>query len=256
MSRTWTQVWGLMDYFSGPLSLCRSIFISIFIMEFINESFIMTFIECMDSMIDMVYMITQTADAAANTAATAALICPLCSFSSRERRKEEGESERERELLLIHKRDEKTRRREKKRERCSRGAAGSKCARMAAVNTTDSTPQNCARGSRSGCGPAAPGEAAVSRCSPAARSTRRRARRLGPPLRSAVRPQPGCRAPPGWITGEAAQALLDALRVRGAAEAGARMPARSLAELRQMMVSWAARTQPPLARSAPKVRYN
>ena len=151
MSRTWTQVWGLMDYFSGPLSLCRSIFISIFIMEFINESFIMTFIECMDSMIDMVYMITQTADAAANTAATAALICPLCSFSSRERRKEEGESERERELLLIHKRDEKTRRREKKRERCSRETAGSKCARMAAVNTTDSTPQNCARGSRSGC---------------------------------------------------------------------------------------------------------
>jgi hypothetical protein len=31
---TWTQVWGLMNYFSRPCSLCRSIFISI--MEFME----------------------------------------------------------------------------------------------------------------------------------------------------------------------------------------------------------------------------
>ena len=87
---------GLMDYFSRPFSLCHSIFISI-IMAFIDESFIMMFIECV-SMIMITIIVIAIMISMITT--TAALICPP-SMPVQPTREKEGEGESEGEELLI-----------------------------------------------------------------------------------------------------------------------------------------------------------
>ena len=115
---TWTQVWGLMDYFSRPFSLCHSIFISI-IMAFIDESFIMMFIECV-SMIMITIIVIAIMISMITT--TAVLLCPPSVPVQPER---EGGGGRERGRGAAHQAASQVQLRQDEREReGERAAAG------------------------------------------------------------------------------------------------------------------------------------
>ena len=216
---------GLMDYFSRPFSLCHSIFISI-IMAFIDESFIMMFIECvsmiMITIIVIVIMISMITT-------TAVLFCPP-SVPVQPTRKKEGESESEGEELLIKWRVRRCSAKEREREKgrqLSR-AAGQKCAHGGGEHRQSHSRALLRPGLEVRLWSSGEGsdKLLVSRCSQR-RNIRRRAAVRARCCGAAVRPQPRCRAPSGRITGEAAQALLETWRVRATAEA---VPRCSVAE--------------------------